>query len=59
VDQSSGSFFVGSVKEGTIHKGKVGRPSLEVFSAGGAESARSVNRFIVWVRDLLVNKRPV
>ena len=28
VDQSSGTFFVGSVKEGTIYKGKVARPSL-------------------------------
>ena len=32
VDQSSGTFFVGSVKEGTIYKGKIARPSLEVFS---------------------------
>lgn len=30
VDQSSGTFFVGSVKEGTIYKGKIGRISLEV-----------------------------
>src|SRR5215813_10067646 len=37
VDQSSGSFFVGSVKEGTIYKGKIGRPILEVFSPGGAD----------------------
>ena len=34
IDQSSGTFFVGSVKEGTIYKGKIGRPSLEVFSPG-------------------------
>ena len=27
VDQSSGTFFVGSVKEGTIYKGKIARPS--------------------------------
>jgi hypothetical protein len=37
VDQSSGTFFVGSVKEGTIYKGKIGRPSFEVFSPGGAD----------------------
>lgn len=30
VDQSSGTFFVGSVKEGTIYKGKIARTSLEV-----------------------------
>ena len=29
VDQSSGTFFVGSVKEGTIYRGKVARPNLE------------------------------
>ena len=37
VDQSSGTFFVGSVKEGTIYRGKIARPSLEVFSAAGAD----------------------
>jgi sugar lactone lactonase YvrE len=37
VDQSSGTFFVGSVKEGTIYKGKIARPTLEVFSPGGAD----------------------
>src|SRR5690349_14981744 len=37
VDQSSGSFFVGSVKEGTIYKGKVGTSGLAVFSPGGAD----------------------
>ena len=37
VDQSSGTFFVGSVKEGTIYKGKIARPILEVFSPGGAD----------------------
>jgi len=37
VDQSSGTFFVGSVKEGAFYKGKIGRPILEVFSPGGAE----------------------
>jgi hypothetical protein len=35
VDQSSGSFFVGSVKEGMIYKGKVATARLEVFSPGG------------------------
>ena len=37
VDQSSGTFFVGSVKEGTIYTGKIAKPSLEVFSPGGAD----------------------
>ena len=37
VDQSSGTFFVGSVKEGTIYRGKIARPTLEVFSPGGAD----------------------
>jgi sugar lactone lactonase YvrE len=37
VDPSSGTFFVGSVKEGTIYKGQVGKPRLQVFSPGGAD----------------------
>ena len=37
VDQSSGTFFVGSVKEGTIYRGRISRPTLEVFSPGGAD----------------------
>src|SRR5215470_18818568 len=37
VDQASGTFYVGSVKEGTIYRGKIARPGLEVFSPGGAD----------------------
>ena len=37
VDPSSGTFFVGSVKEGTIYKGQVGKPRLQVFSPSGAD----------------------
>jgi sugar lactone lactonase YvrE len=37
VDQSNGTFFVGSVKEGTIYKGRVGASELAVFSPGGAD----------------------
>jgi hypothetical protein len=46
VDQSSGTFYVGSVKEGTIYKGKVARPTLEVFSPGGADgrSTQAISR---------------
>ena len=53
VDQSSGTFFVGSVKEGTIYKGKVARPSLEVFSPGGADG-RSIATGMFFANNRLV-----
>ena len=53
VDQSSGSFFVGSVKEGTIYKGKIVRPSLEVFSPGGA-GGRRIATGMFFTNDRLV-----
>ncbi len=53
VDQSSGTFFVGSVKEGTIYKGKIARPSLEVFSPGGADG-RSIATGMFFADDRLV-----
>ena len=53
VDQSSGTFFVGSVKEGTIYKGKIARPSLEVFSPGGA-NGRSIATGMFFANNRLV-----
>jgi sugar lactone lactonase YvrE len=53
VDQSSGSFFVGSVKEGTIYKGKIGRSGLEVFSPGGADG-RSIATGMFFANNRLV-----
>jgi sugar lactone lactonase YvrE len=37
VNVADGTFFVGSVKEGTIYRGKVGSPGLSVFSPAGAD----------------------
>lgn len=37
VDPATGTFFVGSVKEGTIFKGKLGSGRFEVFSPAGAD----------------------
>ena len=53
VDQSSGTFFVGSVKEGTIYKGKIGRTSLEVFSRGGA-NGRTIATGMFFANDQVV-----
>jgi len=53
VDQSSGAFFVGSVKEGTIYKGRVGTPEMEVFSPGGADG-RSIATGMSFADDRLV-----
>jgi hypothetical protein len=53
VDQSSGTFYVGSVKEGTIYKGKIGRPALEVFSPAGADG-RTIATGMFFAGDRLV-----
>jgi len=53
VDKSSGSFFLGSVKEGTIYKGKVDTPRLEVFSPGGADG-RSIATGMFFANNRLV-----
>lgn len=53
VDQSSGTFFVGSVKEGTIYKGHIGKSDLEVFSSGGADG-RSIATGMFFANDRLV-----
>ena len=53
VDQSSGTFYVGSVKESTIYKGKIVRPTLEVFSPGGADG-RSIATGMFFANDRLV-----
>jgi sugar lactone lactonase YvrE len=37
VDPATDTFFVGSVKEGTIFKGKLGSGKFEVFSPAGAD----------------------
>jgi hypothetical protein len=58
VDLSSGTFFVGSVKEGTIYKGKIARPGLQVFSPGGADG-RSIatSMFFANVRLVVVGRQ--
>src|SRR5262245_722419 len=53
VDQSSGTFYVGSVKEGTIYKGKIARPSLEVFSPAGVDG-RTIATGMFFANDRLV-----
>jgi sugar lactone lactonase YvrE len=53
VDQSSGTFFVGSVKEGTIYRGKIARPGLEMFSPGGADG-RTIATGMFFANDRLV-----
>jgi sugar lactone lactonase YvrE len=54
VNAADGTFFVGSVKEGTIYKGQVGKPGLSVFSPAGADGRtmatgmfQSGNRLVV------------
>jgi sugar lactone lactonase YvrE len=37
VDQATGTLYIGSVKEGTIFKGKVGTQTFEVFSPASAD----------------------
>ena len=54
VDQSSGTFYVGSVKEGTIYKGKIARPSLEVFSPGGPGWSHDCDGHVLRANNRLV-----
>jgi len=37
IDHATGEFYVGSVKEGTIYKGRIGQPGITVFSPAGAD----------------------
>ena len=37
IDQTTGTLFVGSVKDGTIFKGQVGTSTFDVFSPAGAD----------------------
>jgi sugar lactone lactonase YvrE len=53
IDQASGTFFVGSVKEGTIFKGRVGTPKIEVFSPAGADG-RTMANGLFYAQDRLV-----
>ena len=53
VDHSSGTFYVGSVKEGTIYKGKIAKPILEVFSRSGADG-RTIATGMFFANDRLV-----
>jgi sugar lactone lactonase YvrE len=57
VDQSSGTFFVGSVKEGTIYKGKIARPSLEVFSRGADGRSIATGMFFANNRLVVVGRQ--
>jgi len=53
IDQASGTFYVGSVKEGTIFKGRVGTPKIEEFSPAGADG-RTMANGLFYARDLLI-----
>ncbi len=37
VDSASGRLYVGSVKDGTLFRGELGKPTMEVISPGGAD----------------------
>src|SRR4029078_8597679 len=53
IDQASGTFYVGSVKEGTIFKGLVGTPKIEEFSPAGADG-RTMANGLFYARDRLI-----
>jgi sugar lactone lactonase YvrE len=53
VDRASGTFYVGSVKEGTIFKGHVGTPKIEVFSPAGADG-RTMANGLFYAQDRLI-----
>lgn len=53
VDHATGTYYVGSVKEGTIFKGQVGEAKIEVFSAAGADG-RAIATGLFFANDRLV-----
>jgi sugar lactone lactonase YvrE len=53
IDQASGTFYVGSVKEGTIFKGRVGTSKIEVFSPAGADG-RTMANGLFYAQDRLI-----
>jgi len=53
IDHASGTFYVGSVKEGTIFRGSVGTPNIEVFSPAGADG-RTIANGLFFSQDRLI-----
>jgi sugar lactone lactonase YvrE len=53
IDHASGTFYVGSVKEGTIFKGRVGTPKIDVFSPAGADG-RTMANGLFYAQDRLI-----
>ncbi|WFB10893.1 SMP-30/gluconolactonase/LRE family protein [Streptomyces sp. LX-29] len=53
VDQAGGTFYVGSVKDGTIFRGKVGSDRVTVFSPSGADG-RAIANGIALAGDRLI-----
>ena len=53
IDHASGTFYVGSVKEGTIFQGRVGTPNIEVFSPAGADG-RTIANGLFFSQDRLI-----
>jgi sugar lactone lactonase YvrE len=53
IDHARGTFYVGSVKEGTIFKGRVGTPKIEVFSPAGADG-RTMANGLFYAQDRLI-----
>ncbi|GAA2821187.1 SMP-30/gluconolactonase/LRE family protein [Crossiella cryophila] len=43
VDQRTGVYYVGSVKDGTLFRGRVGSPEVTVFSPAGADGRTIAN----------------
>jgi sugar lactone lactonase YvrE len=53
IDQKTGTFYVGSVKEGTIFKGRVATSKIEVFSPAGADG-RTMANGLFYAQDRLI-----
>lgn len=53
VDWATGVFYVGSVKEGTLFRGRVGRAQMEVISPAGADG-RTIANGLFYARGRLV-----
>jgi WD40 repeat protein len=57
IDQRTGVYYVGSDKDGTIFRGHVGNPAVEVFSPAGADGRTIANGLALRGDTLVVTSR--
>lgn len=57
IDQDTGVYYVGSVKDGTIYRGRVGSDDISIFSAAGADGRTNAHGLALDGHRLVVLSR--